>query len=103
MASLWLWVFVSAILMVNGDIEDDFRGLYEVYNDFHLYLGHVGETTHDQYETESFGIEFDCPSSVAPEKPTSVHRLRPGDFNVIAAVGDSLSVRRSYHSYMVEF
>lgn len=91
MASLWLWVFVSAILMVNGDIEDDFRGLYEVYNDFHLYLGHVSETTRDQYETQSFGIEFDCPSSVAPEKPTSVHRLRPGDFNVIAAVGDSLS------------
>nr|XP_054759818.1 phospholipase B1, membrane-associated-like [Lytechinus pictus] len=91
MASLWLWILMSAISIVNGDIEDDFRGLYEIYDDYHLFLGHISETTRDNIESESVGMEFNCPSSVSPEKPTSVHKLRPGDINVVAGIGDSLS------------
>jgi hypothetical protein len=36
---------------------------------------------------------FDCPTQefVSSEIPTSVHKLRPGDIKVVAALGDSLT------------
>ena len=36
----------------------------------------------------NFTCEYIAPST---EKPTSVHKLRPGDINVVAALGDSLT------------
>ncbi|XP_071494807.1 phospholipase B1, membrane-associated-like [Diadema antillarum] len=37
------------------------------------------------------GADFNCPASVSPTVPKSVHLLRPGDINVIGALGDSLT------------
>lgn len=38
------------------------------------------------------GTEMSCPHrSPSPTIPTSVHELRPGDFKVVAAVGDSIT------------
>uniref|UniRef100_A0A1I8JJE3 Lipase_GDSL domain-containing protein n=1 Tax=Macrostomum lignano TaxID=282301 RepID=A0A1I8JJE3_9PLAT len=34
---------------------------------------------------------FNCQLTRSPTKPTSAHRLRPGDIDVIAAMGDSLT------------
>ncbi|KAH9629846.1 hypothetical protein HF086_011496 [Spodoptera exigua] len=39
-------------------------------------------------------VPFPCEDAVSwgrsPQRPTSVHRLRPGDIDVVAAIGDSL-------------
>ncbi|XP_072032159.1 phospholipase B1, membrane-associated-like [Amphiura filiformis] len=40
-------------------------------------------------KTSGVNIEFKCDSSKSAEPPTSVHQLRPGDINVVAALGDS--------------
>ena len=39
------------------------------------------------------GYTFDCDTSefVSAQVPTSVHKLRPGDINVVAAMGDSIT------------
>jgi phospholipase B1 len=39
------------------------------------------------------GVDFSCDTSIgrSPQKPTSVHEVRPGDIDVIAAFGDSIT------------
>lgn len=46
------------------------------------------------YQTEStIKSSFDCKvPSRSPTRPTSVNALRPGDIDIIGAVGDSLTV-----------
>ncbi|GCC30715.1 hypothetical protein chiPu_0009169 [Chiloscyllium punctatum] len=42
---------------------------------------------------ENWGSNLSCSENLTSEtKPTSVHRLRPADINVVAAMGDSLTV-----------
>lgn len=36
-------------------------------------------------------VAFNCQLTRSPTKPTSAHKLRPGDIDVIAALGDSLT------------
>nr|XP_054758728.1 phospholipase B1, membrane-associated-like [Lytechinus pictus] len=40
---------------------------------------------------DKVGSNFDCPASVSPTVPESVHLLRPGDIGIIGALGDSLT------------
>ena len=40
---------------------------------------------------QSANVAFTCGESKSATVPTSVHQLRPGDINVVAALGDSLS------------
>ncbi|XP_078698909.1 phospholipase B1, membrane-associated-like [Branchiostoma floridae x Branchiostoma belcheri] len=44
-----------------------------------------------QAQAESTGSEINCPMQNSHAIPTSVHRLRPEDVKVVAAIGDSLT------------
>ena len=43
------------------------------------------------YDVEPTGSDFPCRALNGTTKPTSVHRLRPSDVNVVAALGDSIT------------
>lgn len=44
------------------------------------------------------GSSFDCSVERSHKKPTSVHKLRPADIDVIAAIGDSLTAGMGIYS-----
>lgn len=52
-------------------------------------------TDNDVAQTKQFTIAtFNCDQMEASkQKPTSVHALRPADIELVAAIGDSLTVR----------
>lgn len=60
-----------------------------------LTVGRTGRRTAGNFLQEPFqeDEDFPCDTSVGKslDVPTSVHKLRPGDINVIAAIGDSLT------------
>lgn len=52
---------------------------------------YIGKFEQDRQTTIA---EFNCqPLPSSSQKPVSVHALRPGDIEIVAAVGDSLTVR----------
>lgn len=64
--------------------------------DFEARLKHLLTLEPDYFDYTPFkspDFTFDCDAAVAKsaEKPTSVHALRPGDIQVVGAMGDSLS------------
>ncbi|KFB42605.1 phospholipase b, plb1 [Anopheles sinensis] len=58
-------------------------------------VGRTGERTSGSFLQDRVPPEVPFPCNVSlgrsPRVPTSVHKLRPGDINVIAAMGDSLT------------
>merc|ERR1712198_757429 len=82
---------MSIIFMIGGvlslDPQDEFNALYQAFTANQFY----NENEVEELALQSTGFEFNCPASVSPEVPTSVHELRPGDIKIISAVGDSLS------------
>ncbi|KAJ9576074.1 hypothetical protein L9F63_007039, partial [Diploptera punctata] len=63
-------------------------------------IGNLGSDTYDSQtslQDISYSEPFPCPTGQgspgarSPVRPTSVHRLRPGDIDVVGALGDSLS------------
>ncbi|CAH1792265.1 unnamed protein product [Owenia fusiformis] len=42
-------------------------------------------------EMPTKSVKFNCPMLKSPVKPTSVHSLRPGDIDIVAAMGDSIT------------
>eukprot|EP00914_Ancora_sagittata_P005475 GHVO01011201.1.p1 GENE.GHVO01011201.1~~GHVO01011201.1.p1 ORF type:complete len:377 (+),score=57.81 GHVO01011201.1:122-1252(+) len=57
-------------------------------NIIHKFLDHHKEPTSPRYELPD--PSFICDTSIG-EEPTSVHALAPGDIDIIAAVGDSIT------------
>ncbi|XP_065061338.1 phospholipase B1, membrane-associated-like [Rhopilema esculentum] len=54
------------------------------------------------------GTEFNCPAIQSHRQPSSVHRLFPGDINVVASIGDSMTTAfaarsKSVFDLFVEF
>ncbi|XP_071484273.1 phospholipase B1, membrane-associated-like [Diadema antillarum] len=91
MAMLRVFTFLALFLVpTRGGVEENFRELFEAYSENYQA---VIQTSADSGlgDDDEYGISFNCQPSVSPEKPTSVHRLRPGDIDVVAAIGDSLS------------
>lgn len=60
-----------------------------------LTVGRTGRRTAGSFLQEAFDDDERFPCDIALGKsreiPQSVHKLRPGDINVIAAIGDSLT------------
>ncbi|XP_053670197.1 phospholipase B1, membrane-associated-like [Anopheles nili] len=58
-------------------------------------VGRTGQRTNGAFMQDRIPPEVPFPCNVSlgrsPKVPTSVHKLRPGDINVIAAMGDSLT------------
>ena len=77
----------------------DYTGLRSFFHNFRNWLfntiGKTGERTQGFFLQEKFPDDVDFPCDISYGKslkvPTSVHKLRPGDFSVIAAMGDSLT------------
>ncbi|XP_055597334.1 phospholipase B1, membrane-associated-like [Uranotaenia lowii] len=87
-----------------GDITDQTTSLDQglLRNLFHLFrhwmfnfVGQTGLKTRGSFLQEKIpdSLPFPCDVTIGRSKqvPRSVHKLRPGDFNVIAAMGDSLT------------
>lgn len=67
-----------------------------------LTVGRTGRRTAGTFLQEPFleDDNFPCDTHVGKsvDVPTSVHKLRPGDINVIAAIGDSLTAASGANS-----
>ncbi|XP_041485636.1 phospholipase B1, membrane-associated-like [Lytechinus variegatus] len=63
----------------------------EIQELFERYSANLTEEMLIPQNISMIGAHFNCPSSVSPTIPKSVHLLRPGDIKVIGAVGDSLT------------
>ncbi|XP_071784568.1 phospholipase B1, membrane-associated-like isoform X1 [Asterias amurensis] len=89
---LFLCLFCSA--SSQDDLADHWREYVALLETFDKY-GYGDRSMEDELNRNSSSItveaHFDCKPSASLEKPTSVHKLRPGDINVIAAMGDSLT------------
>lgn len=77
-----------------GSIRCEFS---QAYIDKILQAGsqETKRTDNDVAQTKQFTIAtFNCDQMEASkQKPTSVHALRPADIELVAAIGDSLTVR----------
>ena len=65
-------------------------------SDWDDYVKAVQNEAKERGELESKAATFTC--SIPPKsnpKPTSVHKLQPGDIDIIAAIGDSLTVNKN--------
>lgn len=52
-------------------------------------------------QPKSFKFFCDTNGTRSETRPTSVHELRPGDFDVIGSVGDSLTVGTGSFAYFL--
>lgn len=93
---------VTSQLDASSPIRYIYRGLREVYA--RLLRG-----TGDRHNTDSLqqivddSVPFPCKTTGYRSKvsPTSVHQLRPGDIDIIAAVGDSLTSATAANSKQI--
>ena len=95
-----LLVTLSAINSYTPDeyakIVLDMASRPEYVNDFENNIQKLLKQEPNYFNYTPFANEnytFDCPTQelISAEVPTSVHRLRPGDIKVVAAMGDSLT------------
>ncbi|XP_038075947.1 phospholipase B1, membrane-associated-like [Patiria miniata] len=91
----WLQLAVSC-LIVAASVADEIDSFWDKYIALIQTMdkyGYGDPTLIDQLHQNSSNIDvnFDCKPSVSPEKPTSVNKLRPGDINIVGALGDSLT------------
>lgn len=81
--------------------EDEYKkminsmvGIPEFEKDFEENLNTILEIEPNYFEYTPFSssnFTFNCNLAPSPERPQSVHRLKPGDINVVAAMGDSIT------------
>lgn len=74
----------------------EYRDLFHVVRNFFFnMIGPSGKRTKGNYFQKPFPpkSKFPCDlqNSRSPTRPTSIHKLRPGDIDVIAAMGDSVT------------
>ncbi|RNA35913.1 phospholipase membrane-associated-like [Brachionus plicatilis] len=72
------------------DLINQFSKDSELIHDFEANIGHILETEPNYFNYTS-KTSFTCDLQVSDEVPTSVHKLKPGDIKVVAALGDSLT------------
>lgn len=78
------------------DISD--HGQFHTISDLIIHVSSrtKHERHHDNIYQEPFTDDAPFPCrvdyAISKEVPTSVHKLRPGDINIIAAIGDSLTI-----------
>ncbi|XP_071962019.1 phospholipase B1, membrane-associated-like [Antedon mediterranea] len=71
-----------------------FKEIVAGLQEYDEQLQNLNKAGHDPQGEEiknEFMSDFPCPPSKSTEKPKSVNQLRPGDIDVIAALGDSLT------------
>lgn len=76
------WSEIESEYLANGDMINE-----------HLDM--------DSIKSEAFArnAAFSCPTNLKSEsRPTSVHQLRPGDIEVVGAIGDSLTAANAARS-----
>ncbi|XP_022094731.1 phospholipase B1, membrane-associated-like [Acanthaster planci] len=85
-------------LVITASVADEIESFWDEYVTLIETLdkyGYGDPSPIDELNRNSSKIpvdaKFHCEPSVSPVKPTSVNKLRPGDFNVVAALGDSLT------------
>ncbi|XP_005175112.1 phospholipase B1, membrane-associated-like [Musca domestica] len=90
-----------------SNLDDGLRGLivlirrgflkYSDKKSYHLYLNNWKR---GKIQIPSQREDFPCPlnNTRSVQRPISVHQLRPGDIDVIAAIGDSLSAGNGIYS-----
>ncbi|XP_033102860.1 phospholipase B1, membrane-associated-like isoform X2 [Anneissia japonica] len=90
---LWFLYFLLAFVSTSSyntkwqKYKEIIAGLQE----YDEQLQNLNKQVSEQTIKDAFMSDFPCPPSKSTEKPKSVHQLRPGDINVIAAMGDSLT------------
>lgn len=66
-----------------------------IFLNFQLHVRYPSRKSHVRRQRAiPSSVPFPCEDALSwgrsPQRPTSVHRLRPGDIDVVAAIGDSL-------------
>ncbi|XP_053162282.1 phospholipase B1, membrane-associated isoform X2 [Hemicordylus capensis] len=78
--------FMANITLSCPTLHQPFLGTYKNSNDTHSSLNPT------KNPSQNWGSDLSCPGQTASrEVPTSVHKLRPADIQVVAALGDSLT------------
>ncbi|XP_783886.3 phospholipase B1, membrane-associated [Strongylocentrotus purpuratus] len=90
--------FLLVLLVSNGLLLTQCRSsnrtadyLLKIQKEFEKYSINSTEELLVSRNVDKVGSNFDCPASVSPTVPKSVHLLRPGDIKVVGAIGDSLT------------
>uniref|UniRef100_A0A182MTA8 Uncharacterized protein n=1 Tax=Anopheles culicifacies TaxID=139723 RepID=A0A182MTA8_9DIPT len=91
------WKVNAAISAFQPTVFDNaqWRVIFHLYRNVTLMMaGRTGYKTSGKFLQKKIPdtVPFPCDVAVgrSPEPPTSVHKLRPGDINVVAAIGDSV-------------
>ncbi|CAH2071925.1 unnamed protein product, partial [Iphiclides podalirius] len=88
-----MWLALGLLLLLNDAIASNssFPTFADVWQSIH-YLPRKSNVRRQRAISPT--TPFPCASSIpwgrSSKRPTSVHRLRPGDIDVVAAIGDSL-------------
>ncbi|KAJ8727311.1 hypothetical protein PYW07_001430 [Mythimna separata] len=87
-----MWLAVVHLLLVSEALAFNISNLIAPFSDALRYPSRKSHVRRQRAIPSS--VPFPCEDAVSwgrsPERPTSVHRLRPGDIDVVAAIGDSL-------------
>ncbi|XP_073841452.1 phospholipase B1, membrane-associated-like [Musca autumnalis] len=90
-----------------SNLDDGFRDFltllykaYRKYSDINFSNLYENNLKRGKVQIPSRLEDFPCPlnNTRSQRRPTSVHQLRPGDIDVIAAIGDSLSAGNGIYS-----
>ncbi|XP_026738248.1 phospholipase B1, membrane-associated-like [Trichoplusia ni] len=89
-----MWLAVVHLLVVTEALALNISNVISPFSDV-LQVRYPSRKSHVRRQRAiPASVPFPCADAVSwgrsPERPTSVHRLRPGDIDVVAAIGDSL-------------
>ncbi|CAH0605460.1 unnamed protein product [Chrysodeixis includens] len=89
-----MWLAVVHLLVVTEALALNISNVISPFSDV-LQVRYPGRKSHVRRQRAiPASVPFPCQEAVSwgrsPERPTSVHKLRPGDIDVVAAIGDSL-------------
>uniref|UniRef100_A0A2A4IVJ9 Phospholipase B1, membrane-associated n=1 Tax=Heliothis virescens TaxID=7102 RepID=A0A2A4IVJ9_HELVI len=89
-----MWLVVVHLLLVTEALAFNISNLITPFSDV-LHVRYPTRKSHVRRQRAiPPSVPFPCEDALSwgrsPERPTSVHRLRPGDIDVVAAIGDSL-------------
>ncbi|XP_075971241.1 phospholipase B1, membrane-associated-like [Anticarsia gemmatalis] len=89
-----MWLPVVHLLLLSEALAFNFSTIIAPFNDV-WKVHYPSRKSHVRRQRAiPSSVPFPCEDAVSwgrsPQRPTSVHRLRPGDIDVVAAIGDSL-------------
>ncbi|CAH1646908.1 unnamed protein product [Spodoptera littoralis] len=89
-----MWLAVVHLLLVTEALAFNISNLISPFSDV-VQVRYPSRKSHVRRQRAiPSSVPFPCEDALSwgrsPQRPTSVHRLRPGDIDVVAAIGDSL-------------